>query len=187
MYSERKKIVNSEPPRFDLMMKSIKNEDNKKKYRGSSGMDHYHKTDLFKSRMITEKPEQRAVSTLKACGPVPMCNTSALKQNFLHGDKAAVMYCDKKESIPSTYQNRYKGLQIYKDHARIVDDYRITLAGTTAPDPQVLSKCFFFFVIVCRGDWTPICWFQPRLEKHHRNGGNSQKEHPEPGPDDEYR
>jgi len=101
-------------------------------------MDHYHKTDLFKSRMITEKPEQRAVSTLKACGPVPMCNTSALKQNFLHGDKAAVMYCDKKESIPSTYQNRYKGLQIYKDHARIVDDYRITLAGTTAPDPQVL-------------------------------------------------
>ena len=69
-----------------------------------------------------------------------MCNTKALKQNFLSGDKSAVLYCDKKAANPSTYQNRYKGLQIYKDHARIVDDYRTTLAGTTVPDPAVLSK-----------------------------------------------
>jgi hypothetical protein len=90
--------------------------------------------------MITEKPQERAVSQLKACGDVPMCNTKALKQNFLSGDKSAVLYCDKKAANPSTYQNRYKGLQIYKDHARIVDDYRTTLAGTTVPDPAVLSK-----------------------------------------------
>jgi hypothetical protein len=34
VYTDRKKILNSEPPRFDLMMKDIKKEDNKKKYRG---------------------------------------------------------------------------------------------------------------------------------------------------------
>jgi len=27
---------------------------------------------------------------------------------------------------------------VYRDHARIVDDYRTTLAGTTIPDPAVL-------------------------------------------------
>lgn len=101
-------------------------------------MTHIDKTNLFKSRMITEKPQERALSQIKACGDVPMCNTRALKQNFLHGDDAAVYYCDRAASNPSTYQNRYKGLQIYKDHARIVDDYRTTVAGTTVPDPAVL-------------------------------------------------
>jgi len=39
------------------MMKSIKQDSVNKKYRGlSNGFAHYDKTDLFKSRMITDKP-----------------------------------------------------------------------------------------------------------------------------------
>lgn len=47
-------------------------------------------------------------------------------------------YCDKRANYPSMYQGKFKGQQVYRDHARIVDDYRTTLAGTTVPDPAVL-------------------------------------------------
>ena len=69
-------------------------------------------------------------------------DTKAWKQDFLRGDGDgnAVYYCDKRNNYPSAYQHRFKGMQIYKDHARIVDDYRTTLAGTTIPDPATLRK-----------------------------------------------
>jgi hypothetical protein len=103
-------------------------------------LTHLDKTNLFKSRLITEKPQERDLSNvnIRSQGNVPNVDTVATLQQFLSGDKEAVLYCDKKELNPSTYQNRFKGLQIYRDHARIVDDNRITCAGTTAPDPAVL-------------------------------------------------
>lgn len=101
-------------------------------------MNHFDKTNVFKSRMITEKPQQRGLQNLKAVGSVPMVDTAGLKQAFLAGDKDAVMYCNKNDLNPSNYQRQHKGVQIYRDHARIVDDYRTTLAGSTVPDPATL-------------------------------------------------
>lgn len=138
-YSAQKGLSSAVPPRFDLIVKNLTMDNNEKKYRQKS-TSHLDKTNLFNSRLITEKPQERDLSNvnIRSQGNVPMVDTSAVLQGFLSGDKDAVLYCDKKELVPSTYQNRFKGLQIYSDHARIVDDNRVTLAGTTAPDPAVL-------------------------------------------------
>jgi len=138
-YSTIEPMKSAVPPRFDQILKNMAIQKNDNKYRGMS-MTHLDKTNLFKSRLITEKPQARDLSNvnIRSQGHVPNVDTVDVLQNFLSGDKEAVLYCDKKELNPSTYQNRFKGLQIYRDHARIVDDNRITCAGTTAPDPAVL-------------------------------------------------
>lgn len=54
-------MPNAAPPRFDYIVKNAAIENNNKKYRGRS-MAHLDKTELFKSRMITEKPQYRDLS-----------------------------------------------------------------------------------------------------------------------------
>lgn len=89
--------------------------------------------------MITEKPCNRAASNLvSTANGDPMLDPKAMKSKFLNGDGDCLYYYDKNEINPSNYQRQHKGLQIYNNHARIVDDYRTTLAGTTVPDPAVL-------------------------------------------------
>jgi len=60
-------------------------------------MTHLDKTNLFKSRLITEKPQERDLSNvnIRSQGNVPNVDTCGVLQNFLSGDKAAVLYCDK--------------------------------------------------------------------------------------------
>ena len=101
VFSQRAAIKSSSPPRFDLVMKEVRQDSVNKKYRGLSNVCVYEKTDLFKSRMITEKPQSRAFSQINKEGV--FTNSKALKQNFLMGDKGAVLYGDKKETTPSTY------------------------------------------------------------------------------------
>lgn len=54
-YRNDAKIKNAEPPRFDLIVKNLQIANNEKKFREKS-TSHLDKTNLFKSRLITEKP-----------------------------------------------------------------------------------------------------------------------------------
>lgn len=77
----------------------------------------------------------------------PTINPRLMKQQFLQGDKDAVYYYDMKEPRVSQYQAKFKGIQIEKGKAEIVNQYRTSCAGGTIPDPSMLSKidcnCYF--------------------------------------------
>lgn len=57
------KMNTAVPPRFDLIVKNLQIANNEKKFREKS-MSHLDKTNLFKSRLITEKPQERDLSNV---------------------------------------------------------------------------------------------------------------------------
>lgn len=72
-----KEMKSAVPPRFDLIVKNLQIENNNRKFRDKS-MSHLDKTNLFKSRLITEKPQERDLSNvnLRSQGNVPNVDTS---------------------------------------------------------------------------------------------------------------
>jgi len=58
-----KEMKSAVPPRFDLIIKNLQIENNNKKFREKS-MTHLDKTNLFRSRLITEKPHERDLSNV---------------------------------------------------------------------------------------------------------------------------
>lgn len=74
-------------------------------------------------------------------GP-PMIDTKTFKQQFLAGDKDAVMYTNPKEPKTSSYQTSIKGMQVDGDfRATILDRQWQSFAGAqTFPDPSRMTQ-----------------------------------------------
>lgn len=81
-------------------------------------------------------------------GP-PMIDTKTFKQQFLAGDKDAVMYTNPKEPKTSSYQTSIKGMQVDGDfRATILDRQWQSFAGAqTFPDPSRMSKYLLVLTI----------------------------------------
>jgi hypothetical protein len=73
------------------------------KARGFRSNSHIEKTNLFKSRMITEKPCNRQASNLVPCSDEQMIDCKEMKASFLNGDREALYYYDRNEMNPSNY------------------------------------------------------------------------------------
>lgn len=70
-----------------------------------------------------------------------MVNTSNVKQQFLAGDKEAVLYQDPNEPKHTSYASNMKGLQVYGDsQAKILDHNMTSFVGQMIPDPNMMSK-----------------------------------------------
>lgn len=73
-------------------------------------------------------------------GP-PMIDTKAFKLAFLKGDKDVVMYFEKNQAFPTSYQDTMKGHQVGSDRvAFCLDNQRTSFIGQVIPDPNSIRK-----------------------------------------------
>jgi hypothetical protein len=104
-FSTRKNYEKSEPVDFNRMAINFQKDTMAKtaKARGPRAFSHIERTNLFKSRMITEKPCNRQSANLISCADEPMIDAKLMKSNFLRGDGETLYYYDRNELNPSNY------------------------------------------------------------------------------------
>lgn len=88
-------------------------------------------------------------------GP-PLIKPNEYKQEFLAGDKAAVMYLESANPHTSNYMGIFKGLQ-QEDRAQILDDGRTSFNYCTSPDPATMSRT--------HGNWNELNNDRMRLSR----------------------
>lgn len=104
-FSSRKNYEKSEPVDFNRMAINFQKDTMAQtaKARGPRALSHIERTNLFKSRMITEKPCNRQSANLISCAESPMIDAKLMKSNFLRGDGETLYYYDRNELNPSNY------------------------------------------------------------------------------------
>ena len=92
---------------------------------------------------------------LRYDGP-PIIKPPEYKQEFLAGDKAAVMYLESTAPHVTNYSGIFRGLQ-QEDKAQPLDDGRTSFNFCTSPDPATMSRT--------HGNWNELNNDRMRLSR----------------------